>query len=316
MSSGILYKIPDPPAPTQFKLESPRGAKLATRTWPCKKKPQALVLLIHGYGFHSGYFDELARRLNQEDLFCASYDQVCQGYSDSEPQAPEGYVHVNSFDDWIDDIFAALSWAQSECGYKELPVFFLGESMGGLEVLEAAMQSKYYGVSLTGVITSGAVLQVHPDLLPPAPVVKLLSFLAPYYPKLKMPNDARMEASYDSAFGDVEWAHITRLDDKVLKAPKSTLAVSVGVLTTGPNLIQNVAAFPCPLLAIHAKGDTRVSVEPMMKFVDQLGPDKAQGMWVDSAGYQLFQDKRDVTLVVMDMIATWIVAQVAKQKAT
>ncbi len=311
MSNNTLYKIPDPPTPTQFQLESPRGAKLATRVWPCQKKPRALVLLVHGYGMHSGYFEELALRLNQDDLFCASFDQVCQGYSEPEPQAPEGCVHVNSFDDWVEDIFAALHWAQSECGYRDLPNFLFGESMGGLQVLEATMQSKSYGVALTGVITSGAVLQVNRDLLPPQPIVKLLLFLAPYYPKVKMPNDSKLEATYDDAFGDAEWARITRLDDKVLKAPKATLAGAVGILTTGPTIMNNASSFPCPLLAIHAKGDTRVSIEPMMEFVDQLGPDVAQGMWVDSSGHQLFQDKRDITLVVMDKIASWIVGQVA-----
>jgi alpha-beta hydrolase superfamily lysophospholipase len=327
MTTTTIYKIPDPPVPSQFKLQSPRGAQLATRVWlPCsnnnnnnkkKKPPRALVLLVHGYGFHSGYFDELAQRLVREDLFCASFDQVCQGYSESEPGAPSGYIHVNSFDDWVADIFAALTWAQSECGgYQDLPVFFLGESLGGLQVLEAAMQSKAYGVQLAGIVTSGAVLQVHPDILPPAPIVKLLTWLAPCFPKLKMPNDAKLEASYDVAFGDVEWARVTRLDDKVQTAPKSTLAGAVGVLTTGPKIMANASStnFPCPLLAFHAKGDSRVSITPMMTFVDQLGPDKAQGFWVDSPGHQLFQDKREVTLIVLDMIASWIDSQLTMKK--
>jgi alpha-beta hydrolase superfamily lysophospholipase len=324
-----IYKIPDPPPPSQFKLLSPRGAQLATRVWSCNsnnntKKPRALVLLVHGYGFHSGYFDELAKRLNREGLFCASFDQVCQGYSESEPGAPYGYIHVNSFDDWVADIYAALTWAQSECGgydKDDLPVFFLGESLGGLQVLEAAMQSKAYGVQLAGLITSGAVLQVHPDLLPPAPIIKLLTWIAPCFPKLKMPNDAKLEASYDVAFGDVEWARVTRLDSKVQIAPKSTLAGAVGVLTTGPKIMARAAnssdantTFPCPLLALHAKGDSRVDIKPMMTFVDQLGPEKAQGFWVDSTGHQLFQDQREVTLIVLDMIASWIDSQLLTMK--
>jgi alpha-beta hydrolase superfamily lysophospholipase len=267
------------------------------------------VLLVHGYGYHSGYFDELARRLNQEGVFCAAFDQVGHGYSDPEPGAPEGFVHVNSFDDWVEDVFAALTWAKSECGYSDLPTFLFGESMGGLQVLEAAMQSKFYGVSLAGVITTGAVLQVHPSVLPPKPIVKLLTFLAPYYPRLKMPNDSRLEAGYDGAFGDPEWARLTRADVRIMKAPKSTLAAAAAVLSTGPNVQGNAGSFPCPLFAIHAKGDTRVSIEPMKMFVDRLGPEKAQGLWVDSDGHQLLQDKREVTSTILDMVAGWIVEQ-------
>jgi alpha-beta hydrolase superfamily lysophospholipase len=274
----------------------------------------ALVLFVHGYGMHSGYFDEIATRLSRNGAFCAGYDQVCQGYSDPEPSAPEGYVHVNSFDDWVEDVFAALAWAQAECGYgKDVPAFLFGESMGGLQVLEAAMQSKSYGVSLAGVVTTGGVLLVHPNVLPPKPIVKLLTFLAPYYPKLKMPNDAKMEEGFDGAFGDREWARVTRTDDKVLKAPKSTLAAAAGILTKGPEIMENAASFPCPLLAIHAKGDSRVSIEPIMEFVDLLGPGRARGMWVDSEGHQLLQDKRDVTLSIIDSVARWIAEQVAAQ---
>jgi alpha-beta hydrolase superfamily lysophospholipase len=268
---------------------------------------------------HSGYFEALARRLNREGVYCAAYDQVGHGYSEPEPFAPEGFVHVNSFDDWVEDAFSALTWAKSECGYADLPTFLFGESMGGLQVLEAAMQSKFYGVALAGVVTTGAILEVHPSVLPPKPIVKLLTFLAPYYPRLKMPNDSRLEAGYDGAFGDPEWARLTRADDRVMKAPKSTLAAAAAVLSTGPNLmdsvLQNAGSFPCPLLAIHAKGDTRVSIEPMKMFVDRLGPDKAQALWVDSDGHQLLQDKPEVTSAILEVVAGWIVAQAAAAAA-
>ena len=310
-----MYEIPIPPPSTQFQLQSPRGAKLAARAWPCPslKKPVALVLFVHGYGDHSGYYGELARRLNLDGVYCASYDQVGHGYSEAEPQAPNGLVHVNSFDDWVEDVFAALTWARSECGYgAEVPTFLFGESLGGLQVLEAALQSKFYGVQLAGVVTSGAVLQLRPDALPPKPVARLMRFLAPYYPKFPMPSDPNRDETYDAAFCDPEWARTFRSDDKVLKAPRATLAAVVGVWAAGEHVRRSPDAFPCPLLAIHAKGDCRVPIEPMLKFVDQLGPDRAQGMWVDSTGHQLLQDKRDVTMSVIEVVASWIAAQVSE----
>jgi alpha-beta hydrolase superfamily lysophospholipase len=224
-----MYEVSGPPFTTQFQLRSPRGAKLAARAWPCpsKTKPVALVLLVHGYGDHSGYYGELARR----GVHCASYDQVGHGYSEAEPDAPNGLVHVRSFEDWVEDVFAALAWARSECGHtsEALPTFLFGESLGGLQVLEAALQSKHYGVQLSGVVASSAVLQVHPDALPPKTVATLMRFLAPYYPKFPMPKDPNREESYDSAFGDPEWARTFRSDDKVLKAPRATLGAVVGV---------------------------------------------------------------------------------------
>jgi alpha-beta hydrolase superfamily lysophospholipase len=313
-----MYDVPDPPLATQFQLRSPRGAKLAARAWPCpsKTKPVALALLVHGYGDHSGYYGELARRLNLDGVYCASYDQVGHGYSEAEPDAPDGLVHVSSFEDWVEDVFAALAWARSECGYtgEALPTFLFGESLGELQVLVAALQSKLYGVQLSGVITSSAVLQVHPDALPPKPVATLMRFLAPYYPKFPMPNDPHRVASYDSAFGDPEWARTFRSDEKVLKAPRATLGAVVGVWGAGEHVLRSPDAFPCPLLAIHAKGDSRVPIGPMLKLVDQLGPHRARGVWVDSAGHQLLQDKRRVPLSVIEAVASWIVTQASERE--
>jgi alpha-beta hydrolase superfamily lysophospholipase len=183
------------------------------------------------------------------------------------------------------------------------PTFLIGESLRGLQVLEAALQSKLFGVRLAGAVTSSAVLQLRPDALPPRPVAALMRFLAPYYPKFLMPGDPNRDETYDSAFGDPGWAKTFRSDPKVLKDPRATLGAVVGVWAAGEHVRGSPDAIPCPLLAIG-----RVPIEPMLKLVDQLGPERAQGMWVDSAGHQLLQDKREVTQSVMNVITSWIVA--------
>jgi alpha-beta hydrolase superfamily lysophospholipase len=98
-------------------------------------KPMALCLLVHGGGWHSGYFDGIATHLTQHDIFFASYDQVNCGYSDPEPDTPApGVTHVRSFDCFIEDVCAAIEWMQMEAGTTSTPVFLVGESFGALEV--------------------------------------------------------------------------------------------------------------------------------------------------------------------------------------
>lgn len=64
--TSLKYIVPSPPNPTKFHLRSPRGANLATRVWPLAEisnpdvKLVALCLLVHGGGWHSGYFHNLA----------------------------------------------------------------------------------------------------------------------------------------------------------------------------------------------------------------------------------------------------------------
>ncbi|MEO0770152.1 MAG: alpha/beta fold hydrolase [Cyanobacteria bacterium J06649_4] len=186
--------VPPPPEPAADPLYSPRGAKLATRVWTNNIKdesPRAICLMVPGGGWHSGYFEPLALFLNQKGFACSSYDPVGMGYSEAEPGTPEGCIHINQFDDFVEDIFAAAVWTkrQLQCS-ADVPIFLIGESFGGLQVLAAGLaedRAKAAGINLAGIITTGAALEIDPATLPPRPVIKILAFLSRYFPRAKMP---------------------------------------------------------------------------------------------------------------------------------
>ena len=138
MNRPLRYDVPSPPSPTKFSLYSPRGSRLATRVWsPVIDSDDivALCLLVHGGGWHSGYFQDLATYLNQSRIFCASYDQVNCGYSDPEPDTPfPGVVHVRDFDCFVEDLCEAVRWMQKEANNTKAPVILFGESFGSLQV--------------------------------------------------------------------------------------------------------------------------------------------------------------------------------------
>jgi alpha-beta hydrolase superfamily lysophospholipase len=317
---SMPFTVPSPPVPAASPLVSPRGAKLATRVWSPAYSVghdnydniQAVCLLVHGGGFHSGYFEGLAGRLNRDGIFVAAYDQVCMGYSDPEPDAPAGYIHVKQFSDLVDDVFAAAVWAQQQAGDAATPFFLLGESFGGLQVLAAGLDKKrleFYGVELAGVVTLGAVLEVGPGLLPPKPVIQLLKVLAVCFPRLKMPA-TDFSATFDEAFGNREWALTARKDPAVQVSPRATLAGAISMITAGELVASQGNQFHIPLLAIHAVKDCRADCEAVMKFVDQAGS-SAEGFWLtNTVGHQLLQDHKEVTEAVKDKVAEWIGQQI------
>lgn len=137
----LKYHIPDAPSAPKFPLTSPRGAKMACRVWPTKN-PKALILLLHGGGWHSGYFGQLAKYLNEADIFCAAYDQPGYGYSDPEPSSPRAdVVHCQDVEWLIEDLFAAVEWMKLEAGNPPVPVFLFGESYGAVLVSELSKPS-------------------------------------------------------------------------------------------------------------------------------------------------------------------------------
>lgn len=308
------FVVPTPPVPAAIPLVSPRGAKLATRVWkPASGKIRAICLLVHGSGWHSGYFEGLAGRLNRDGIFVAAYDLVGMGYSEPEPGAPAGCIHVANFSDWVEDVFAAAVWAKQQSGAtSETPFFLLGESFGGLQVLAAGLDSQlqqFYGVELAGVVALGAMLQVCPGLLPPRLVIQLMSMMVVCCPRLKIPA-TDTSATFDEAFGNREWAATARQDPAVVVSLHPTLAGAISMIAAGEKVASRAKQFNIPLLAIHAVKDCRTECQAMMKFVDQVGR-SAEGMWIDNTtGHQLLQDHKEVTETVKDKVAEWIVQHV------
>ncbi|MGD1908823.1 MAG: alpha/beta fold hydrolase [Leptolyngbyaceae cyanobacterium] len=308
----ILEKpaVPRPPEPAVDSLYSPRGAKLATRVWKNSAgSPHGVCLMVPGGGWHSGYFEPLALFLNQHGFACTSYDPVGMGYSEVEPGTPEGCIHINQFDDFVEDVFAALAWTQQQLQCSaDVPIFLLGESVGGLQVLAAGLaedRAKVVGINLAGIIVTGAALEIDPATLPPKPVIKVLAFLSRFFPRLKMPA-TDFSATFDAAFGDKEWARVARLDPGVQVSPRPTMGAAIAAVATGEKIASRAEAFEVPLLAIHAVNDCRTMCAAMQQFVDQSGP-LTEGFWIeDTTGHQLLQDREAVTSRVMEKMANWL----------
>ena len=350
-SPDEVHKVPEPPVATRFSLVSPRGARLATRVWSPPKRPIAILLIVHGGVCHSGkhtiqikncdtrrsklysillsyclpfsgYFDGLGRRLNEENIFVAAYDQISQGYSDPEPGAPAGYLHIHEFDDFIEDIWAAVDWAYKEAQDEnhKMPLFLLGESFGGLQVLAAGLdasnqndqQASSNVPNVAGVITLGALLEVNPAVLPPRFIIRILTCLSPYYPKMRMPA-TDFGDTFEEAFGDKNWASTARQDPVVQVSPKGTLGAITATVATGEKVLERAREFHLPLLAIHARADCRTECSAVEQFVDQAGSDATGFFLEETSGHQLLQGVPAVTAKVMDKIAGWIQLQVERK---
>lgn len=104
----------------------------STLFWPAKsEKPKAVVLCLHELGMHAGVFEDMAKRLSQEDM--AVYSMDLRGFGGWKGvDKNEGRMNiVKSLKD-VKEHLAALKEK-----YPDLKVFLLGEAMGGAIALEA-----------------------------------------------------------------------------------------------------------------------------------------------------------------------------------
>ena len=158
-------------------FEGVGGLKIFTRSWhPTTGKPRAVVVIVHGFNSHSGYYTWVAEQFVANELAVYALDLRGRGKSDGER------FYVEKFEDYVNDVATFVRIAKSQ--EPGLPVFLLGHSAGGVVscIYTLEHQSK-----LAGLICESFAHEV------PAPdfalaVLKGLSYVAPHAHVLKLNN--------------------------------------------------------------------------------------------------------------------------------
>ncbi|NNE97333.1 MAG: alpha/beta hydrolase [Acidimicrobiales bacterium] len=101
--------------------QNSRGGTQLRRRWKTDGARGA-VLIVHGIGEHSGRYVHVGDHLAARGYDVLAYDQV--GFGQSEGRRG----HVDSFDDYLDDVEALLA----ERRELDVPVVLIGHSLGGL----------------------------------------------------------------------------------------------------------------------------------------------------------------------------------------
>jgi pimeloyl-ACP methyl ester carboxylesterase len=300
---------------------------LATRVWANRNNvvssdkgksnyyQQVILLMVHGAGWHSGYFGHLAEQLvaSNRGIFVAAYDQPSCGYSPEDQDAPTNSMHVYSIDELVEEVYEAVDWARKEAKiYYEsvgeitndlIPLILLGESFGAIQVLSAALfHDQRKRCNIAGIIVLGALIR--PVEMPPPLALRIIHWMAPYYAKLKMP--AMDSSTFDQAFGDPEWARIARRDPHVQVSPRFTLGAASAILSGGETLLDRAKELrSVPILAIHGRNDCRTQCQAVVELVAKIGP-SAELVIIETTGHQLLQDQPEIISAVIDKVDSWI----------
>jgi alpha-beta hydrolase superfamily lysophospholipase len=123
------------------------GLELYTQTWLPDRKPKAALLLVHGFGDHSGRFIRIVEALAPRGFGVYAFDQRGHGRSPGQ----RGYV--KEWAEYREDLRLFVASVRRQSG--EVPLFLLGSSVGGLMVLEYAL---HFPQGLAGVVASAPTL--------------------------------------------------------------------------------------------------------------------------------------------------------------
>lgn len=219
-------------------LAGARGINLHAVAWlPAGEATDSLVI-VHGYGEHSGRYSEVAAALVDDGLAVHALDHRGHGRSEGP------LVNVEKFQLYIDDLEILVGLVKQRHHGR---TFMLGHSLGGLI---AAAYAAEHQERLDGLILSAPAVMSRPV----SPVLNLtarvLARLAPGAPVLKLPLEA---ISRDPEV-------VSRyLSDPLVHALPMRARQAVQSADAQSRLAPRLASISIPLLVMQGTGDRIVA---------------------------------------------------------
>jgi alpha-beta hydrolase superfamily lysophospholipase len=272
----------------QGSFEGVGGIKIFTRSWKPVATPRAVVVLVHGFNSHSGYFTWVGEQLAQNGL--AAYALAWRGRGQSDGER----FYIDSLADVIADLDTLITIAQQE--HPGLPLFLLGHSAGGVVscIYTLEHQSK-----LAGLICESFAFEL------PAPdfaiaVLKGLSHIAPHLHTIKLNN---ADFSRDPAV-------VAAMNSDPLIADESQPSSTAAELARADDRLKR--EFPLitlPLLILHGTADKATKPSGSQHFYEQAGSaDKTLKLYEGHVHDLLNDIDKEV---VMDDIQQWLNAHIS-----
>jgi len=259
------------------------GLNIFFRSWYPSGRARGVVTIVPGFNSHSGYYEWVADQLTADGLAVYAIDLRGRGKSDGER------FYVQNFEDYVTDVASFLSIAKEK--EKDLPVFMLGHSAGGVVACNYALDHQH---ELAGLICESFAYQV------PAPdfalaVLKGLSHIAPHAHVLKLHNEdfSRDTAVVDFMNNDPLIAHETQ--------PTQTVAAMV---RADERLKKEFSKITLPVLILHGTKDKATKPSGSQHFFETAGSkDKTLKLYEGSFHDPL--NDLDRQLVMTDILS-WI----------
>jgi alpha-beta hydrolase superfamily lysophospholipase len=235
---------------TESHLPGSTGELLFRRSW-LPRISERIIILVHGYGEHSGRYEHTASDLARAGFEVHAYDQQGHGRSGGTR------CHVRRFEHLLDDLEGFVAAVRAE--RPPLPIVVVGHSMGGLVVAAYASQRD---PKVAGVVASAAALSM-PEDVSRARVIAAhgLRWLAP---RLSLASQLDPEA----LSRDPEIVR-TYLEDPLVQQ-KITTSLASEMLSAMKRTAAAAAAVKVPMLLLHGEDDRICPVAGSRNFFEQL----------------------------------------------
>ncbi|MPZ66264.1 MAG: alpha/beta fold hydrolase [Pseudonocardiaceae bacterium] len=252
--------------------------------WLPDDDPRAVVVIVHGLGEHGGRYDHVGQHLAGAGFACYAADHCGHGRSQGRR------ANIGRMDRIVDDLAEFVGFATAHT--PGVPVFVLGHSMGGLIALQYATGEP---AELTGLVLSGAAVQVAVGSSLMRSVARLLSAVTPNLGVLTLPPE-----------------HLSR-DPEVVAAYRTDPLVHHGKVParTGAEILATTQALPerldrlrIPVLILHGVEDRLVSPAGSRMVHQRIATEDRTLRLYDGLHHEIFNEPEQDQ--VLDDLIGWL----------
>ncbi|HVW75660.1 MAG TPA: alpha/beta fold hydrolase [Rhizomicrobium sp.] len=273
------------------------GARLPLRRWEAEGTPRAVIVALHGMSDYSNAFDMPGRFWAEQGITTLAYDQ--RGFGQSAHPGIWAGADVMRAD--LEDAVAA-----ARTRYPGVPVFALGESMGGAVVLSALAAAPKLGVD--GVILVAPAVWSRSDM--PLSYRAALFLGAHLLPGMILSNSAASHVVTIIPSDNLAMLRALGRDPLFQKETRvATLYGLVNLMDEARNAPNAITQAP-PLLFLYGANDQIIPARPTQAVIAALKANPGVAMTVKRypQGYHMLLRDLEGERVDQDA-ADWIFAQ-------
>lgn len=247
------------------------GLELFFRGWLKPESPTALIL-VHGFGEHSGRYEEFAESLH--DLPCSILIHDLRGHGKSGGER----VFVNDFDDFVLDLYEFRSFVLKNLTPQAPRFILFGHSLGGLIAVRSILKSQNEWQNLIlsspffGLFGSNGIALF---------LLRLFNCVAPHLVVHNPVNPVFLTHDSDRVKEYTTDSMIQR---------KTTIRLSKEMLEAGEQTMGEAAKITIPLFVLTGSKERIVSPERIRQFYHSTKFSQRELQVFDGFYHELFQE--------------------------
>ncbi len=288
LPEGPLAESPRAPDLSETAFHTADGFELPVRTWrPNPHTPEAVVIALHGFNDYSNAFDGPGEWLAGQGILVYAYDQRGFGAGPYPGLWAGGDRLIDDLRDMVSAVRAA---------HPGLPLYVLGESMGGAVAMTAAADQP---LDVDGMILVGPAVRGRPVI--PAYQQAVLWFAAHTVPWLALTGEGVKVTPSDN----IEMLRDLGRDPLVIKATR--VDAIWGIVDLMDDALGAADALDVPLLLLYGSNDEIIPPPATLELLRRL-PDEPQNgrkVAIYEDGYHMLLRDLQGELVWRD-VAAWI----------